>query len=204
MKFKDETYQDNLTSYFYLDERIASIYEALEDAQYRLDNQNHHTRVEFHNLGISVRNFSLEREVIDNADAERLALNRIERLRKRQSRFKHLLNELEPQEQFYLKEKYEQGKDIKEQPDIEEKALALYAKMEEYKHELSRYRQSSYDRAELFKEQQETKARIEASKKRNEQATEYDEWLGDIIQDEELSTRWADNGILTRLKNLQR
>ena len=204
MKFKDETYQDNLTSYFYLDERIASVYEAIEDAQRRLDNQNHYTRVEFHNLGISVRNFSVEREVIDNADAERLALNRIERLRKRQSRFKHLLNELDPQEQFYLKEKYEQGKDIKEQPDIEEKALVLYAEMEAYKHELSRYRQSSFERAERFKEQQETKERIEASKKRDEQATEYDEWLDDIEQDEELSTKWADNGILTRLKNLQR
>ena len=204
MKFKDETYQDNLTSYFYLEKRIANAYEAIEDAQRRLDNQNHYTRVEFHDLGFSVRNFSLEREVIDNADAERLALNRIERLRKRQSRFKHLLNELDPQEQFYLKEKYEQGKDIKEQPDIEEKALVLYAKMEEYKHELSRYRQSSFERAEQFKEQQETKERIEASKKRDEQATEYDEWLEGIIQDEELSTRWADNGILTRLKNLQR
>ena len=90
MKFKDETYQDNLTSYFYLDKRIASIYEAIEDAQRRLDNQNHYTRVEFYYLGFSVRNFSLEREVIDNTDAERLALNRIERLRKRQSRFKTL------------------------------------------------------------------------------------------------------------------
>lgn len=139
MKFKDETYQDNLTSYFYLDKRIASIYEAIEDAQRRLDNQNHYTRVEFYDLGFSVRNFSLEREVIDNTDAERLALNRIERLRKRQSRVKHLLNKLDPQEQFYLKEKYEQGKDIKEQPNIEEKAFAIYEEMEEYKHELSRY-----------------------------------------------------------------
>ena len=204
MKFKDETYQDNLTSYFYLEKRIASIYEAIEDAQYRLDNQNHYTRVEFHDLGFSVRNFSLEREVIDLADAERLALNRIERLRKRQSRFKHLLNELDPQEQFYLKEKYEQGKGIKEQPDIEEKALAIYEEMEEYKHELSRYRQSSYERAERFKEQQEVKEKLEKKMMQEEQNAEYNEWLGDILQDEELSTRWADNGILTRLKNLQR
>ncbi|MGY3815062.1 hypothetical protein ACWOA6_05905 [Globicatella sulfidifaciens] len=50
-----------------------------------------------------------------------------------------MLNKLDPQEQFYLKEKYEQGKDIKEQPNIEEKALAIYEEMEEYKHELSRY-----------------------------------------------------------------
>ena len=204
MKFKDETYQDNLTSYFYLEKRIASVYEAIEDAQRRLDNQNHYTRVEFHDLGVSVRNFSLEREVIDNADAERLALNRIERLRKRQSRFKHLLNELDPQEQFYLKEKYEQGKDIKEQPDIEEKALAIYEEVEEYKHELSRYRQSSYDRAERFKEQQEVKEKLEKKKIQEEQNAEYDEWLGDIINDEELAERLAESGILARLKNLQR
>lgn len=204
MKFKDETYQDNLTSYFYLEKRIASVYEAIEDAQRRLDNQNHYTRVEFHDLGFSVRNFSLEREVIDNADAERLALNRIERLRKRQSRFKHLLNELDPQEQFYLKEKYEQGKDIKEQPDIEEKALAIYEEMEEYKHELSRYRQSSFERAERFKEQQEVKEKLEKKKIQEEQNAEYDEWLGDIIQDEELFKKFTESGILTRLKNLQR
>ena len=204
MKFKDETYQDNLTSYFYLDKRIASIYEAIEDAQRKLDNQNHYTRVEFHNLGISVRNFSLEREVIDNADAERLALNRIDRLRKRQSRFKHLLNELDPQEQFYLKEKYKQGKDIKEQPDIEEKALAIYEEMEEYKHELSRYRQSSYDRAERLKEQQEVKEKLEKKKMQEEQNAEYNEWLDNIINDEELAERLAESGILTRLKNLQR
>lgn len=203
MKFRDETYQDNLTSYFYLDKRIASIYEALEDAQRKLDNQNHYTRVEFHNLGISVRNFSLEREVIDNADAERLALNRIERLRKRQSRFKHLLNELDPQEQFYLNEKYKQGKDIKEQPDIEEKALVIYEEMEEYKHELSRYRQSSFERAERFKEQQEVKEKLE-KKIQEEQNAEYNEWLDNIINDEELAERLAESGILTRLENLQR
>ena len=204
MKFKDETYQDNLTSYFYLDKRIASIYEAIEDAQRKLDNQNHYTRVEFHNLGISVRNFSLEREVIDNADAERLALNRIERLRKRQSRFKHLLSKLDPQEQFYIREKYEQGKDIKEQADIEEKALAIYEEMEEYKHELSRYRQSSFERAERFKEQQEVKERLEKKKIQEEQNAEYNEWLDNIINDEELAERLAESGILTRLKNLQR
>ena len=204
MKFKDETYQDNLTSYFYLEKRIANAYEAIEDAQRKLDNQNHYTRVEFHNLGISVRNFSLEREVIDNADAERLALNRIERLRKRQSRFKHLLNKLDPQEQFYLKEKYEQGKDIKEQPDIEEKALAIYEDMEAYKHELSRYRQSSYERAERFKEQQEVKEKLEKKKMQEEQNAEYNEWLDNIINDEELAERLAESGILTRLKNLQR
>src|SRR5699024_10498704 len=141
---------------------------------------------------------------IDNADAERLALNRIERLRKRQSRFKHLLNELDPHEQCYLKEKYEQGKDIKEQPDIEEKALAIYEEMEEYKHELSRYRQSSFERAERFKEQQEVKEKLGKKKIQEEQNAEYNEWLDNIRNNEELAERLVESGILTRLKNLQR
>ena len=190
--FTDETYKINLTNYFFFDERIESIKEAIADAQYRLDNQNHYTRVEFHDLGFSVRNFSLEREVIDNADAERLAMKRIERIKLRQSRFKYLLNKLEPQEQFYIREKYQYKKDIKEQPDIEEKALAINAEMEEYKHELSRYRKLSIERAERFKEQQEVKERLEASKE--EQEKQYSNRLDDILQDEELANRWARNG----------
>ena len=76
--------------------------------------------------------------------------------------------------------------------------------MEEYKHELSRYRQSSYDRAERFKEQQEVKEKLEKKKMQEEQNAEYDEWLDNIINDEELAERLAESGILTRLKNLQR
>ena len=37
-----------------------------------------------------------------------------------------------------------------------------------------------------------------------EQNAEYDEWLDNIINDEELAERLAESGILTRLKNLQR
>lgn len=176
MKLNNNLYQDSLTSYFYLDERINNAYEAIEDMRYRHENRNYYTRTSFHELGFSSQNFNLEREVNDFADAEQLALNRIDRLKQRQRRFKRLLNRLYPHEQTYLTQKYEQGADVKEQADIEEKALTIFADMEDYKHDLSRYRQSSYEKAELLNEQQEAEKDI----KKKQADAEYSEWLEDI------------------------
>ena len=50
--------------------------------------------------------------------------------------------------------------------------------MEDYKHELSRYRQSSYERAEIFNQQKEAMNAL----KKEERDTEYNEWLADIEQ----------------------
>lgn len=167
LKVNNEAYKDSITTYFYLDNQIASIYEALKELRYRHENRNYYTSVVFHDLGFSVSNFKLEREVIDFADAERLALKRIERLKKRVSYFDILLNVLDPQEQYYLTQKYKQGKNIKEQVEIEEKALVIHEKMEEYKHDLSRYRQASIERAERFKTQQEKRHVKEEARKGN-------------------------------------
>ena len=174
----DKLYQDSITSYFYLNERIKLAYEAIEDMRYRHKHRNYCTSVVFHEQGISVQGFNLEREVIDYADAERLAFKRIERLKQRQARFKQALDRLEPYEVDYLKRKYEQGADVKTQVDIEEKALTIFQDMEDYKHELSRYRQSSYERAEIFNQQKEAMNAL----KKEERDTEYNEWLADIEQ----------------------
>lgn len=151
LKVNNEEYKDSITTYFYIDKQIARVYEALEEMRYRHENRNYYTSVVFHELGFSMSNFKLEREVIDFADAERLALKRIERLKKRVSYFANLLNELDPQEQYYLTQKYKQDKNIKEQVEIEEKALVIHEKMEEYKLELSGYNRIRLERAEAFK-----------------------------------------------------
>ena len=174
----DKLYQDSITSYFYLSERIKLAYEAIEDMRYRHEHRNYYTSVVFHEQGISAQGFNLEREVIDHADAERLALRRIERLKQRQARFKQALDRLEPYEVDYLKRKYEHGADVKIQVDIEEKALTIFQDMEDYKHELSRYRQSSYERAEILNQQKEAMNDL----KKEERDTEYNEWLADIEQ----------------------
>lgn len=160
LKVNNEEYKDNITTYFYIDKQVARIYEALEEMRYRHENRNYYTSVVFHELGFSISNFKLEREVIDFADAERIALKRIERLEKRTLYFASLLNELDPQERYYLTQKYKQGKNIKEQVEIEEKALVIHEKMEEYKLELSGYNRVRLERAEAFKRQQEIKQKL--------------------------------------------
>ena len=174
----NKVYQDSITSYFYLNERIKLAYEAIEDMRYRHQNRNYYTSVVFHEQGISAQGFNLEREVIDYADAERLALRRIERLKQRQARFKQALDRIEPHEKDYLIRKYEQGADVKTQVDIEEKALTIFQDMEDYKHELSRYRQSSYEKAELLNHRKEAMNAL----KKEERDTKYNEWLADIEQ----------------------
>ena len=174
----DKLYQDSITSYFYLNERIKLAYEAIEDMRYRHKHRNYYTSVVFHEQGISAQGFNLEREVIDHADAERLALRRIERLKQRQARFKQALDRLEPYEVDYLKRKYEQGADVKTQVDIEEKALTIFQDMEDYKHELSRYRQVGYEKNESLNQQRKAMNDL----KKEERDTEYNEWLADIEQ----------------------
>ena len=68
----DKLYQDSITSYFYLNERIKLAYEAIEDMRYRHKHRNYYTSVVFHEQGISAQGFNLEREVIDHAEAEKI------------------------------------------------------------------------------------------------------------------------------------
>lgn len=189
---------EGIGNYFFLHERIENNYRELEDLRYRHENRNYYTRTAFHELGFSTQGFKMEREVNDFVEAERSMLNRIERLNKRKKRFERMIERLEPIEQNYLKAKYEQGKHVQEQPRIEQKALSIVEEMEEYKLSLTPYKVKRMKRAACMKQQQEDK-----KKEEKENSNKYDQWLNEIIQNEELAKSLDDKGYLTRLINLQ-
>ena len=196
MAFKDDIYQNELTTYFYMEGLIDNAISDLEDLRYRHENRNYYTRTSFNDLGFHTQGFNMEREVSDFVGAEQMNIDRIKRLKLRQERFNHLLNRLSPDEKNYLESRYRDSRDIKEQPAIEEKALTIVDDMEEYKFELSKYKRNRYDRADLLKEQQTT------TEKTQHEDGSYNEWLDDIVKDKELAERWSKNGILERLMKL--
>ena len=196
MHFKDDIYQNELTTYFFIQNLIDNAFSDLEDLRYRHENRNYYTRTSFNDFGFHTQGFNMEREVNDFVSAERLILNRIKRLYKRQERFNHLLDCLPPDEKNYLQTRYRDARDVEEQPLIEQKALVIINEMEEYKFELSKYKRNRYDRADLLKEQQTT------TEKTQHEDGSYNEWLDDIVKDKELAERWSKNGILERLMKL--
>ena len=167
MHFKDDIYQNELTTYFFIQNLIDNAFSDLEDLRYRHENRNYYTRTSFNDFGFHTQGFNMEREVSDFVSAEQMNIDRIKRLKLRQERFNHLLNRLSPDEKNYLESRYRDSRDIKEQPLIEQKALLIINEMEEYKFELSRFNRSRYDRAEIFKRQQELK----------EQSKKQEDWL---------------------------
>lgn len=197
MAFKDDIYQNELTTYFYMEELIDNAISDLEELRYRHKNRNYYTRTSFNDLGFHTQGFNIEREVNDFVSAEQMNIDRIKRLKLRQERFNHLLDcRLSPDEKNYLESRYRDTKDIKERPEIEIKALTIIDEMEEYKFELSKYKRNRYDRADLLKEQ-----RVTVEKPKHEDGN-YNEWLDEIVKDKELAERWSKNGILERLMKL--
>ncbi len=198
----EEQYIHEIENYFFFDKQINEAYLDLEDLRYRHKNRNYYTRTAFHELGFSTQGFKIEREVNDFVEAERSVLNRIERLNKRKKRFERLFEQLEPMEQHYLLTKYAQGKHVQEQARIEQKALSIVEEMEEYKHNLTPYKVKRIKRAELMRQQQqETKV---ADVSRQVLDTEYNEWLNELMQNEELVNSLEEQGVLDTLISYKR
>lgn len=193
----DEQYIIEIEHYFLFDKQIKQAYLNLEDLRYRHENRNYYTRTAFHELGFSTQGFKMEREVNDFVEAERSILKRIERLNKRKKRFERLFEQLEPMEQNYLLTKYERGKHVQEQPRIEQKALSIVEEMEEYKLSLTPYKVKRIKRAELMRQQQEPH-------KTSELENEYNNWLDDLMQNEELVKSLEKNGTLETLISFRR
>lgn len=149
----NQEYQQEMSYYFYLSKRICDAYIALEDLRYRHDNRNYYTSVMYHELGFSVQNFRIAREVNDFVDSERLILDRITRLEKRSRYFETTIDKLPSNERNYLIEKYKQFKDVKTNSRLENKAIKIIEEMEEYKFRLSRYKHQEFEKTKYLDEQ---------------------------------------------------
>lgn len=204
MTLTNGLHQHEINNYFFIHRHIKNAYEQLEELRYRHENRNYYTRTAFHELGFGTQGFNIEREVNDFVGAERQLLDRIERLYKRKERFNQLLSQLPSNERDYLIMKYKQRKNIKEQPNIEEKALAIIEEMEEFKFKLSRYNRNRLDRAELFKKQQEQREELKKNEQIEQSDHEYSNWLKNIMADKELTEEWKKSGILDRLIKLEK